>query len=271
MLIEKLKRIQNDLVVPVELIGEKSPEEPRIRLSGLGKDLFWQYMDIKNAENGYVEEIEPKLKRIFDLGHILEQYLFAQLDGIIHDKDKKVYTGIQDHRGEEIKGELDCKYTDDLGTTYIVDVKTMSNSSFTKLVEAQDIKKSHYIYYVQLQMYMHFEGHEDSFILAYNKDNSSLAEVFCPYDRDFCMEQIGRMQKLANMLKNNEAPALEYPNVRYVKTQKVRNKEEYKGLGQIIEEPHALNLFCPYIDTERRVIDAPHTKDVIYSERKPKI
>ena len=268
MLIEKMSVDNGDLIVSSDLIGTRSQHEPRIRISNLGSDLQKQYKDI-TAQEDEREEINEQKQRIFSLGHILEQEIFRQLTGVIHDKDKIVYTGLKDHRGEEIKGEIDCLYTDEHGITYVVDVKTMSDSSFKKLTEAQDIKESHYVYYVQLQMYMHFLGHEDSLIFAYNKNNSELAEVFCPYDKQFCLDQVIRIKDLALSLRKREEPELEYPNITYYKTQKVRNKDEYKGLGQVISEPHPMNRYNPYINTERVVTDLPASKGMIFTERQP--
>lgn len=269
MLIEQMKDIDSDLVISQKLIGERGQDEPRIRLSSLGNDLQKQYLDISG--DGEKEEIDDRKKRIFDAGHIFEAYIFARLEGIIHDKDKIVNTGIFDNENKEIRGEIDCLYTDDYGITFVVDVKTMSDNSFRKLMEYQDIKKSHYVYYVQLQMYMHFLGIEDGFILAYNKNNSEMGEVFCVYDRDFCLEHIKRIGFLLNALKKDNKPELEYENITYYKTQKVRNKEEYRGLGQIISEPHPMNRYNHYIDTERVVIDDIESKGRIFTERCPQV
>lgn len=269
MLIEKMNVNNGDLVVSDKLIGERAAEEPRVRISSLGNDLQKQYFDITLKEEDK-EEITEQKQRVFSLGHILEQEIFRQLQGVIHDKDKIVRTGIADHRGEEIKGEIDCLFTDDHGITYVVDVKTMSDNSFKKLVEHQNIKESHYIYYVQLQMYMYFLDIDDGMILAYNKNNSEMAEVFCTLDRDFVDKQLQRINKLIWHLNQKEAPMLEYPNITYYKTQKVRNRDEYKGLGQIITEPHKLNRFNPYIDTERKVIDDPQSIGAIFQERQPR-
>lgn len=268
MLIEKMRVTNEPLIVSADLIGERQQQEPRIRISSLGNDLQKIFYDIEISEDQR-EEITPQKQRIFSLGHILEQEIFRQLKHVIHDIDKVVHTGIEDHRGEEIKGELDCLYTDDYGTTYVVDVKTMSDSSFKKLIEHQDIKKSHYVYYVQLQMYMHFEGLEDSLILAYNKNNSEMAEVFCDYDQDFVREQLYRINTLRSCLRGEVVPPLEYPNVRYYKTRKVRNKDEYEGLGQIVEAPHEYNRYNPYIDTEFKTIDDPDSKGMKFKERYP--
>ena len=268
MLIEKMKPTNEPLIVSDELIGERQQHRPRIRISSLGNDLQQQFYDITLPEDKR-EEITAQKARIFSLGHILEQEIFRQLEGVIHDKDKVVHTGIEDHRGEEIKGEIDCLYTDDYGTTYVVDVKTMSENSFRKLVDAQDIKKSHYVYYVQLQMYMDALGLEDGLILAYNKNNSEMAEVFCDLDPVFVREQKYRINTLRSSLRGEVVPPLEYKNISYYKTQKVRNKDEYKGLGYIIKEPHPLNRYNPYIDTERVTIDHEESKGVIFKERYP--
>lgn len=268
MIIEKMNPNNGDLVVSGDLISKQDASHPRIRLSGLGNDIQKQFFDIMLPKEEQ-EEITEQKQRVFSLGHILEQEIFRQLQGVIHDKDKIVHTGIEDHTGEEIRGEIDCLFTDDYGTTYVVDVKTMSDNSFNKLVEHQDIKKSHYVYYVQLQMYMHFLRLEDGVILAYNKNNSEMAEVFCTYDEEFCFEQIEKITKLISHLITGKEPELEYPNITYYKTQKVRNKDEYKGLGQIVTEPHALNRYNPYIDTERKTIDDPDSLGRIFNERQP--
>ena len=270
MIIELMRPLNTDLVVSKKLIGEREETEPRIRISNLGNDLQKQYYDISLPPEQR-EEIDAQKQRVFSLGHILEQEIFRQLDGVVHDIDKKVYSGISDHLGHEIIGEIDCLFTDAYGTTYVVDVKTMSDNSYNKLIEAQNIKESHYVYYVQLQMYMHFLGLEDSLILAYNKNNSNMAEVFCDYDAEFCKEQLKRIDTLKTHLEAGTVPELEYPNITYYKTRKVRNKEQYEGLGQIIKQPHPLNRYNPYIDTETEVTEMPELKGVIYDERYPTV
>lgn len=270
MLIEKMSKNNGSLLVSEELIGAREEEKPRIRISSLGNDLQKQYLDITLPDH-MREEITDQKQRVFDLGHIIEQEIFRQLSNIIHSKDQIVYTGIKDHKDHEIKGEIDCLYTDDHGITYVVDVKSMSKNSFSKLVELQNIKDSHYVYYVQLQMYMHFLGYDDAMILAYCKDNSDMTEVFCAYDEDFCEQQLKRIDILIDHLKRGQVPQLEYPMQQYYKTQKVRNKEEYKGLGYIIQEPHPLNRYNPYIDTDQVVIEDSTSKDIIFDERKPSI
>lgn len=236
---------------------------PRPRLSSMGKDLMEHYNQIINP-------IEPdeKLKRIFDLGNMIEQYIFSR-DDSFYNIDMKVHTGIIDHLGNEVIGEIDAMQKD--GIEYIVDIKSMSDNSYNKFVSALDVKQSHYAYYVQLQLYMHFLGIPDAKIIAYNKNNSDMAEVPVAYDEEFAKKQVRRLEVLIQHLKDGREPELEYPNVRQIKTRKVRNKDEWEGVGIIVEQPHPINKFNEYINTEVVEIEAPETKGVIYTKAYPDV
>lgn len=249
----------NDIIIPQKLLNRE--EKRRIRISSMGKDLMWCWNEIKNPI-----EVDERLKRVFDLGQLVEQYLL-QNNPDVYNKDLKVHTGLY-FEGEEITGEIDCMFKDN-GIEYICDVKTMSQNSFDKFVQAQDVKESHYQYYVQIQLYMHFLKVEDGFIWGYNKNNSEMAKVFVVYDEEFALEQVERMKKLIILLESDIEPELEYPNKTIIKTTKVRNAESYKSEGFAQIRTHKFNRFNPYINLGDNTIIELDNKGQIYSEREP--
>lgn len=265
MLIEKIdvSKLKKDIVVPSALLNDE--QRPRVRISSMGHDLQWQYKDIMQGAH----EPDDRLKMIFATGHIMEQAIFAILDEHITGKDQKVYTGIIDHLGNEVKGEIDCLYDCPDTGRWVVDVKTMSQYSFEKLVGDMDVETTHFTYYVQLQLYMHFLGIPQGFILAYNKNTSEFAEVPVLYDEIFAYEHIARMTHLIDMLKNGVEPELEYPARVFIKSNKVRNKSEYVLTGAVWDIPDPKNAYNPWIDTEKHVYEINGLKGMKFSGHRP--
>lgn len=249
----------SDVIIPQKLFDRN--KKPRIRLSSMGKDLNWCWNEIKNPL-----PIDERTERLFDLGQMIEQYMLNGMKNEIYNKDMVVHTGLYQD-GKEITGEIDCMWKDEHGTEYVMDVKSMSQSSFEKLVATQDLKESHYQYYVQLQLYMHFLKVEDGVILGYNKNNSDVAFCFITYDEEFALAQVERVKLLIELLKSDTEPELEYPNKIIIKTTKVRNAESYKSEGWAQEQAHKFNRFNPYCTVSNNIIECE--KGVIYEERYP--
>ena len=120
-------------------------------------------------------EPPSNLKRIFKMGHVIEEIVVADLkkakNVVVHEVDSA--TGEQ-FSYSELGGHISC-HTDGMievdGMSYVLEIKSMNHASFQKFV-AKSIKISHHHYYCQVQMYMAFSKIRQSFFIAYNKDKS---------------------------------------------------------------------------------------------------
>ena len=132
------------------------------------------------------DEPNPRLKRIFNLGHILE-------DEIVKDLKKKAgvqvwevdgLTGRQ-HTYEELGGHVVC-HTDGLieleqDDPMILEIKSMNDASFKKF-QKSGVKISHPQYYAQCTMMMGMSGLQQTLFIAMNKNNCDYHAQIVDYD-----------------------------------------------------------------------------------------
>lgn len=147
------------------------------------------------------EEPSARLKRIFQLGHIMEaeivKDLKARADVRVFETDGM--TGKQ-HAYEEYGGHVvshtdgHVQLDDASDELMILEIKTMNDASFTKF-KSSGVKRSHPQYYAQVQMMMGMSGFERAFFIAVNKNTSEYhAEIVeaDPFEISFLKERIAR-------------------------------------------------------------------------------
>lgn len=128
----------------------------------------------------------PKLKRIFALGHLLE-------DRIVEDLKSKANLRVWEVDGltgrqfsyEQWGGHVVC-HSDghielDDGVLRILEIKTMNDASFKKFRE-NGVAYSHPQYMHQLQMMMGMSGFDESVFLAMNKNTCEYGAQIVPFD-----------------------------------------------------------------------------------------
>lgn len=141
--------------------------------------------------------IPPKLKRIFKMGHAIEDivvrdlkkagYFVQEVDGL---------TGKQ-HAYDAYGGHVVC-HTDghielERGEVSLLEVKSMNETSFNKFKKS-GVKVSHPRYFAQLQMMMGMSGIQTSLFIAQNKNTQEYhAELvgFDPFEWGFIEQRIG--------------------------------------------------------------------------------
>lgn len=136
---------------------------------------------------GFPEDPPPAfLKRIFNLGHILEDEIVKDLKRQANLRVWEVdgVTGKQ-HTYEQWGGHVVC-HTDghielDDGVLRILEIKSMNNNSFTKFQD-KGVSVSHPHYYEQVQMMMGMSGFDESLFIAMNKDNCRYHAEIVPFD-----------------------------------------------------------------------------------------
>lgn len=147
-------------------------------------------------------EAEPRLKRIFALGHVLEDLVVKDLKTRA---DVRVWeidglTGRQ-YSFEDMGGHVVC-HTDGMiqlddasDEVLILEIKSMNDASHAKFVD-KGVRYSHPIYFAQLQFMMGLSGIPRSFFIAYNKNTSAYhAEIveFDPFEYSFLRERVRRV------------------------------------------------------------------------------
>jgi len=180
---------------------DQPPEEPR---AYIGASIVGHACDAMLAFNlrGFPADAPaPRSKRIFRLGHLLEDEVVADLklraDVRVWEKD--AFTGRQ-HRYERMGGHVVChmdghlQLSDSDEEVMVLEVKSMNEASWKKF-EKHGVKVSHPQYYAQLQMMMDMSGFEHAFFIAINKNTSAYHAQIVeadPFEQGFLRERVDR-------------------------------------------------------------------------------
>ena len=156
----------------------------------------------------------PRLKRIFRLGHILEDEVVRDLKvkADIRVWEKDGLTGKQ-HTYEELGGHVVCpmdghiQLDESKEDLHVLEIKSMNDASWKKF-QKEGVKKSHPRYYSQLQMMMGMSQMRTSFFIAINKNTSEYHSEIVDYDDlefMFIKERIERvLLNKARKISNDE-------------------------------------------------------------------
>lgn len=144
---------------------------------------------------------DKQLKRIFALGHVIEDIVIADLrkSGLdVIDRDQT--TGRQiayQLYGGHVKMHMDGQIVEDGGLA-LLEIKSMGDSKF-KEFQSKGIRNSHRIYYDQMQLMMGASGIQHAYLVAYNKNNSDYHSERVKFDEFYFAQQQYRIEKvLAN-------------------------------------------------------------------------
>lgn len=123
------------------------------------------------------EAPQPRLSRIFALGHKIEDMVLRDLRRAgIPVMEKDAFTGKQftyQAFGGLLKGKADGLIEDpETGKLALLEIKSMNDALHTKCAN-HGVKISHPKYYAQMQFMMGLSGIRRSLLVAYNKDNSA--------------------------------------------------------------------------------------------------
>lgn len=118
----------------------------------------------------------PRLQRIFNMGHLLEDVVIADLKkaGLsIYDRDPRTgrqfgYQLYGGHVACHMDGQVEFP-DEEVGG---LELKSMNDNSWTKF-KNDGVRLSHPSYYAQMQMMMGMSGFRKFLFVAINKDNSS--------------------------------------------------------------------------------------------------
>lgn len=151
----------------------------------------------------------PNLKRIFALGHIIEDIVVADLKKAANiDVQENDPLTCKQWEYKELGGHISC-HTDGMieinGKSYVLEIKSMNHNSFQKFL-SKGMKISHNHYYAQVQMYMALSKVSETFFIAYNKDKSTYHAEIVEFDE---LEWSYLKQRIITVL-NGEARKISY-------------------------------------------------------------
>tara|TARA_R100000773_G_C4208756_1_gene108863 strand:+ start:210 stop:1058 length:849 start_codon:yes stop_codon:yes gene_type:complete len=199
----------DDLIKAIDDGYRQEPKEKArdyIGASGIGTQCdAYQAFSLRGFPN---DVAEPKLKRIFKLGHILEDIVVKDIkdkaDVRVWEKDG--LTGRQ-YTYEQLGGHVVCHMdghieTDD-GVLRVLEIKSMNDANFKKFMK-DGVRISHPKYFSQLQMMMALSGFKESFFIAISKNTSEYHAEIVKWD-DF---EIAFIKKRIEDVIENKAKKL---------------------------------------------------------------
>ena len=199
----KLKKPYDELVLNIDnyLKQKLEQNEPRRYLGGsvIGKEcdrqLYYEYhQPILNKD--------PRIERIFNLGHLLESYVIALLKfsgyEVYHDDG----TGQYGFKDGKIAGSIDGVIIIN-GEPHLLEIKSASDKRFNEMVKV-GVEQSDPVYYVQQQVYMHYMDLKKSCFVAINKNDSSIHSEIIEYDRMCAEYYINRGKEIVEMKSEPE-------------------------------------------------------------------
>ena len=195
--------LTSQVLVAIDTGYDKEKEERArdyIGASGIGHPCdAYQAYSLRGFPN---TQPDARLKRIFRLGHILEDEVVKDLK---EKADVRVWeidglTGRQ-HSYEEWEGHIVCHMDGHIeledGILRVLEIKSMNDASFKKFVK-DGVKFSHPRYFAQVQMMMGMSKMDECFFIAINKNNSDYHAEIVKYD-EFEMGHIKeRIQRILN-------------------------------------------------------------------------
>jgi len=174
------------IVEAIDSAYENEPEQqPR---SYIGASIIGNPCDAMVAfqMRGFPDSsIQPKLKRIFKMGHAIEDIVVRDLKKAgYYVQETDALTGTQ-HSYQAYGGHVVC-HTDghielERGEVSLLEVKSMNETSFNKFKKS-GVKVSHPRYFAQLQMMMGMSGIQTSLFIAQNKNTQEYHAELVGYD-----------------------------------------------------------------------------------------
>lgn len=200
--ITKYAKDDKTLKAIYEGIKSKHDKKPRCYLGAsiIGKPCARQlWYDFRWV---YFEELDGRLLRLFETGHLEEPRMVKNLRDIgieVHDIDDR--TGEQfavSFCGGHFRGHADGVALGILEapkTWHLLEFKTHNDKSFTKLV-VEGVEKSKPMHFAQMQVYMHGLGLKRAYYLAKNKNDDNLYMERFYYDKDVAERYIERAERI---------------------------------------------------------------------------
>lgn len=159
-------------ILPRHYMGYSNSGEPCARK--IWYDLHWAYK----------RKIPARIQRIFDTGHMFEEFMTKTLIGAgiaVHSEQKEV-VGQHGHALGHIDG-ICSGVPGNEDEEHLLELKTMNNKNFKELLNKK-VKKSKPGYYAQMTSYMGKLKLKNALFMAYNKNDSAFYYEIVPFDQD---------------------------------------------------------------------------------------
>ena len=198
-----------DIIEAIDASYESEQESPARRY--IGASAIGNECDANIAFNlrGFPNVApDPQLKRIFKMGHIIEDVVLADLKRVekrlgIEVQAVDVKTG-QQFTYKAFGGHISC-HTDGIVVTndsdMVLEIKSMNDSSFRSFVN-RGVQRSHPHYFAQVQMYMGMSGRSDTLFIAYNKNRSVYHAEIVSFDE---FEWASTKERINHIVRNEAA------------------------------------------------------------------
>ena len=197
--------------------------EPRSHLGAsiIGDDCFRKIW--YSYHHPELQQISPRLQRIFQVGHVIEGLVIDGLKQTFH-----VEHGVKlcNTRVPQFQGTPDCILTY-RKRRYVIDIKTANNSSFNQFVK-MGLRGWRPTYYAQLQAYMGMgDFAPKAAVVAINKDNSEIHHEWIGFD---CIEYDLLVQKARRVIEIDAVPDRIRDDPTYFKCKMCQFHKECHGL-----------------------------------------
>lgn len=199
----KLKKTNEEILMKIDDYLAKSissrPSRNYLGGSVIGKECDRQLWYEFNSTG---KHHEPRIERIFNMGHLIESYIIA----LLRHSGYKVFTddgdGQYGFEDEEIAGHIDGVIVVD-DEPYLLEIKSASDKRFNEMVKV-GVQQSDPVYYVQMQVYMKYMDLKKSMFVVLNKNDSSLHVEEVSYDPMVANFFINRGKEIVRMKNEPE-------------------------------------------------------------------
>lgn len=201
---------ENSTARVVDEAIRNTPREPRAHLgmSGIAGDARANWLNFRWS---LPDDIEPRTRRIFSLGHVIEAEVVKYLKRAgfeVYADDGSAQFGFK-ALGGHYAGSIDgaIRGLPESRQWHVLEVKSINRARF-KALEQKGVKEWEPLYFGQMQCYMHHSGMKRALFVGYNKDTS---EIY--FERVKVDPLYGpAMLEKAREIITGEIPASSYPN-----------------------------------------------------------
>ena len=191
------------------------------------------------------DQPEPRVKRIFRVGHILEAEVIALLKNIpgvtVYDRDPS--TGAQfnfSFLGGHFSGSMDgciLGIPEAPRTWHVLEIKTVSAKCFVDL-QKKGVAEWSPKYYTQLQCYIGASGMERALFIAYCKDNS---ELYIERVKPEPMFFDAMLVKAERIIERDAPPESSYPKREWYEAKSMSDGAQAVYWGDALPSPNCRN------------------------------
>lgn len=173
-----ITQIQQRIDDAIMAIANKKPSRNYLGASSIGEEcdrkLWYSFHEPIKVD-------DPRVHRIFDLGHLLESYCLSMLKHagyeVFYEESGEQF-GFTD---EEIAGHCDGVIIID-DHPHLLEIKTANDKRFAEMVK-DGVEKSDPVYFTQMQVYMKYMELDRALFFAINKNTSALHMEIVKYEK----------------------------------------------------------------------------------------